>query len=391
MPAPVLATVLFVVDGLGLSGKTRALVDLACGLDRFRAEVATLDGAPGPLRDRLLAAGVPVHDVPCPDGLGLAAPWALRKLIRRIRPAVLHAFNQRPMLHGGLAALSAGMRATVGSLSAFACLVPDRPYDFLPQRLATATRRNRLRNRAVARLMRALVTVSPALGDRFCRWNGIPADKLTVISYAVDTARLGNVPPATAAAVRASFQVPPDAVVAGSVGRLVEQKDYPTQLRALAAAARQSPSLYMVLAGEGPLRPALGAQARALGIADRVRFLGHRNDVEAVLAALDVYVLASRFEPYGVALLEAKAAGRAIVATAVDEIPSLIDADTGVLVPPRAPEQLAEALVRLAADGGLRRRLGAAAARDALQRHGLSALVGGYQDIYQATIDGSCN
>jgi glycosyltransferase involved in cell wall biosynthesis len=380
-------TVLLVVDGLGLSGKTRALVDLACALDGFRAEVATLDAAPGPLRAQLTAAGVPVHDVPCPDGLGLTAARRLRALIHRVRPAVLHAFNQRPMLHGGLAALTTGVRATVGSLSAFACLVPDRAYDFLPQRLATATRRNRLRNRLVARLMRTLVTVSPGLGARFCRWNGIPARKLRVISYAVDTARLGGVDPARAAAVRASFGVPAGAVVAGSVGRLVDQKDYPTQLLAFAAAARAAPSLYMVLAGEGPLRGPIVEQARALGVADRVRLLGHRDDVDAVLAALDIYVLASRFEPFGVALLEAKAAGRAIVATAVDEIPTLIDEQTGVLVPPRAPEALAAALARLAGDEPLRRRLGAAAACDAVRRHGLPALVGDYQELYASLIN----
>src|SRR5436853_5944097 len=88
--AAAIGTVLFVVDGLGLSGKTKALCDLACGLDGFRAEVATLDEGPSPLRARLVAAGIPVHDVPCADGLGLAAPWRLRALVRQVRPAVVH-------------------------------------------------------------------------------------------------------------------------------------------------------------------------------------------------------------------------------------------------------------------------------------------------------------
>jgi glycosyltransferase involved in cell wall biosynthesis len=385
-------TVLFVVDGLGLSGKTKTLCDLACGLDGFRAEVATLDESPSPLRARLVSAGIPVHDVPCADGLGLAAPWRLRALVRQVRPAVVHAFNQRPMLYGGLAALASGVKATVGSLSAFACMVPDRQYDFLPQRLATASPRNRARNRAVAMLMRELVTVSPELGARFCHYNGIAERKMRIISYAVDTARLGAVPPPDVARARDSFALPAGAVVAGSVGRLVEQKDYPTQLRAFAAAARQVPALHMVLTGEGPLRADIERLARELGVFDRLRLLGHRDDVEAILAALDVYVLASRFEPYGVALLEAKAAGRAILATAVNEVPSLIAAEeTGLLVPARDPQAMGVALARLAADPDLRARLGSAAARDAARRHGLSNLLTAYQETYRGLLDHHVN
>ena len=115
-----------------------------------------------------------------------------------------------------------------------------------------------------------------------------------------------------------------DDVVIGSVGRLVEQKDYPTQLRAFALAAARVPSLRMVIAGDGPLRSMLEQLARELAIADRVRFLGNWDDVPALLRSVDLFALASKFEPFGVALLEAKAAGLPIVATAVNEIPEIV-------------------------------------------------------------------
>src|SRR5581483_11471603 len=122
----------------------------------------------------------------------------------------------------------------------------------------------------------------------------------------------------------------------------------------------------------GPLRAQMEDLARGLAVADRVRFIGHSNEIPVALRAIDVFVMASKFEPYGVALLEAKAAGTAIVATRVNEIPEILGetagdpaAVMGRLVPPEDPEAMAAAFVELAADAGARRALGERAARDA--------------------------
>src|SRR5262252_8189128 len=179
------------------------------------------------------------------------------------------------MLYGGLAAHILGIRATIGSLSAFACQVPDRSYAFLPQRLVTTSRRNVWRNRLASSSMRFIVGVTPSLGERFCRFNAVPLTKLRVIGYGADLSAADRVPHARALKLRCSLGFRPDDVVIGSVGRLVEQKDYPTQLRAFALAARQVPSLRMVIAGDGPLRASLEQITRELGISTLVRFLGN--------------------------------------------------------------------------------------------------------------------
>ena len=85
----------------------------------------------------------------------------------KLRPAVVHCYNPRPIIYGGVAARLSGIRATVGSLSAFACLIPDRDYPFLPQQLLSGSLRNRLRNRVAAHLMRYVVAISRSLGRRF--------------------------------------------------------------------------------------------------------------------------------------------------------------------------------------------------------------------------------
>ena len=174
----------------------------------------------------------------------------------------------------------------------------------------------------------------------------------------------------------------------GSVGRLVEQKDYPTQMRAFALAAARNPALLMLLVGDGPLRGDIEALAGSLGVAGRVRFAGHSNDVPVALRAMDVYVLASKFEPYGVAILEAKAAGTAIVATRVNEVPEILSEEqvggeaAGRLVPPEDPQAMADAFVALAADPAARQALGARAAREARVKHSLQAAIAAYQGLY---------
>ena len=385
------ATVLYLVDGLGLSGKTKALVDLIAGLDpaRYRAVVAYFNDEPGPLPERLRALGVELVHITCPDGLNLQVLRGLASLVRRLRPDVIHCYNPRTMLYGGLVARALGVRATLGSLSAFACLTPDGDYRFLPQKLFSTSRRNRLRNKVCCRLVGAVVTVSPTLGRNFCRYNGVDAARLRVVSYGVDADRFQRVTPEQIADFRRRQNLPADAVVIASVGRLVEQKDYPTQLRAYARAAAQEEGsrLLMLLVGDGPLRADLERLVGELGIAGRVRFAGHCDDVPTVLRAIDVFVLASKFEPYGVAILEAKAAGAPIVATRVNELPEILsedlgDAATGVLVPPEDPEAMAQAFLRLAGDAAGRRALGARAAREAREKHSLQGAIDAYQSLY---------
>ena len=380
------ARVLIVVDGLGLSGKTKSLVDLACALDRnrYRAVVCSLDSEGNELAGRLAAAGVPVHRVPCRDGLDVAAPWRLAAIVRRVRPAVVHCSNPRPMLYGGLAARGLGVHATVGSLSGFACHVLDRPYAFLPEPLRTATRRNRARNRITSILMRRLAVVSLSLGERYCRYNKISSDKLRVIPYGVPLADVMAQPDeGRVGGARRELGFAPDNVLVGSVGRLVEQKDYPVQLRGFALAAAQDPRLRMVLVGDGPLRARLEELAAELGVAARVAFAGMRADVPRIVAMLDIFVMTSKFEPYGIALLEAKAAGCAIVATKVNEVPDILSFGAcGLLVPPGAPDRVAQAILSLSRDHALRGRLARRAFDEARERHSFRAMLDGYQGLY---------
>jgi len=380
-------TIVYVVDSLGLSGKTRALANLALNLDRRRYSAFVVSFAPpeGMLADQLGAAGVPVEHVPCSDGLQPRVVPRLYKLMRQQRPALVHCFNPRPMLYGGLAAAALG-RPAIGSLSAFACMDPRREYAFLPQPLHTRTRLNRFRNRMLGWLMKRVAAVSRRAGAAFCDANDIPRRKLRVIGYGVDVDGVDRVAVDAVARVRAEIGASPGELLVGSVGRLVEQKDYPTQLRAFALAARHA-ALRMIVAGAGPLAESLKDLARRLGIADRVAWIGERRDVPAVLRSLDAFVIASKFEPFGVSVLEAMAAGLPIVSTDVNELPEILDGGrAGMLVHAERPEDLAEALVAMSSDSALRERLGSHARSVARTRYSLQSAVSAYVKLYDEVL-----
>jgi glycosyltransferase involved in cell wall biosynthesis len=149
----------------------------------------------------------------------------------------------------------------------------------------------------------------------------------------------------------------PAGPLALALGRLHPNKGFDVLLEALARA----PDIHLWLAGEGPERAALEHRARKLGLGDRVRFLGWRDDAPALLAACDFLVVSSRSEPLGNTIVEAWAAGRPVLATETAGPQELIaTGKTGLLVPAEDAEGLALAMARLADDDDLRARLAAA-------------------------------
>jgi len=168
---------------------------------------------------------------------------------------------------------------------------------------------------------------------------------------------LPNFPTVAAAGAPALTEKRPDAPLALALGRLHRNKGFDVLLEALARAA----GIHLWLAGDGPERAALERRARQAGVESRVRFLGWRDDVPALLAACDFLVVPSRHEPLGNTIVEAWAAKRPVIASETAGPKELIVADeTGLLVPPDDPRALALALDRMAEDADLRRSLAAA-------------------------------
>jgi glycosyltransferase involved in cell wall biosynthesis len=177
---------------------------------------------------------------------------------------------------------------------------------------------------------------------------------------------------------RAQLETPEDVPLALAMGRLHANKAFDVLLTAMT----QVPRLHLWLAGEGEERARLERQVAALDLGSRVRFLGWRDDVAALLAAADFLVCPSRREPLGNVVIEAWAAGLPVIAATSEGPRALIaDGDTGLLAPVEDAEALAAAMRRLAADGGLRARLGAAGRAAYAASFGEARIVALYRDF----------
>ncbi len=184
-----------------------------------------------------------------------------------------------------------------------------------------------------------LVGITPDLVDYFVR-EGWPRERATVIPNFVEDTPVAPLP-------RERFDTPADVPLVVAVGRLHENKAFDTLIEAVS----RLENAWLWLAGEGPLRAALEAQAAAAGIAGRIRFLGWQDDPLPAIAAADVYVVPSRHEPLGSVVLEGWVARRPMVAAASQGPNWLIESgETGLLVPIDAPQAMAEAIGSLLTD-----------------------------------------
>jgi len=152
---------------------------------------------------------------------------------------------------------------------------------------------------------------------------------------------------------------------------------------AFSLAIEKYPSMELWLVGDGPLRVKVKKKVEAKGLKEKVRFLGLRDDIPDLLAEASILVLPSDWEGVPLTVLEAMAAGKPVVATAVGGVPELVDeGKTGFLVPPQAPDALAGAILRLARDPELRKRMGEVARKRALERFDIRQTAQAYGELY---------
>jgi glycosyltransferase involved in cell wall biosynthesis len=241
----------------------------------------------------------------------------------------------------------------------------------------------RLVERTLARITDRVVTISPAQRDDIvARFRIAAASRTTVVPLGLDLDRLARLDP-HAPHLRHRFGIPEGALVVGYVGRFVAIKDLATLVRAFARVAAERPDAVLLLVGDGPLRSELGALVTALSLQERVRLAGWIEDLAPLYATIDICALSSLNEGTPVALIEAMAAARAVVATRVGGVADVVEHErTGLLVPPRQPEALADAIVSLAADPAERARMGAAGRQAVVGRFSPERLVDDIDRLY---------
>jgi glycosyltransferase involved in cell wall biosynthesis len=360
---------LFLCQNLGVGGAEELILGASTALPSVGVESGVVAlSRRGPIADEIAAAGVPVHLVSGQPGPRDPASFVrLVRLLQRERPDVVHTFLIVAGIYGRLAAFAAGVPLVLAA--------EQNVYERKPKRHA-------LFERLLATRTYRVVACCEVVGRFYQQQVGVSGSKIAVLYNAV---RFGRLPkPADAVSARMALGLPPDALVLGTLGRLTEQKGQRVLLRAVAELARTIPNVTLFLAGAGSLRESLEAEAASLGIAERVRFLGLRRDRETLYAAMDIFVLPSRWEGLSLALVEAMGAGRAVVATAVGGNPEVVqDGRTGLLVPTDDYHALTDALTHVALDRDLRNALGDAAAADVRARFSIEQHVAQLAALYR--------
>ena len=359
--------VLLLSTSLGMGGADRQILYLARALLEHNYEVRLVSMTPPEEMGRqALAQGLPITSLDMTRG---RADWqAFQRLVRLLRewqPHLLTSFMYHANLLGRLAGKWTGVPLIV-----------------------TSIRSERTGNISRDWLMRATnwmdhcsTTNSQEVANSLRKRGMLSAGKLSVIPNGVDVAAL-TAPAGEGSRIRRELGITPTEFVWLAVGRLLPQKDYATLLEAFQPLA--SAPARLLIAGRGPLLDELQARAQRLGIASQVSFLGVREDIAALLAAADGFVLSSAWEGMPNVVMEALAAARPVVATRVGGVPELVETGkSGVVVQPRDPTALSQAMRQLMTlPAEQRREMGSRGRRHVVAQFSLGAMADRWMALY---------
>lgn len=359
--------VLLLISSSGFYGAEAVVANLSMGLDRLgcRAVVGSLRNIHQPgngFEERIEELRIPLERIPCRRRVDPACAQRIRELLSSGEFDVLHTHGYKADFHGAWAARHSGVRLIATCHNWIATDLRGRMYDLL--------------DRLTLRSFRQVVAVSGPV-SRSLRRFGIPEDRIHIIPNGVDIRRF------SAASVRAQTAPAHEGPVLGFIGRLSDEKGLDLLLRAIPGILRRYPKTVLLVAGDGAARTRLEALAADLGVIGSVRFLGRRDDIEAIYTEFDVLALPSRNEGAPMTVLEAMAAGVPVLATRVGGVPEIVrEGQTGVLVDPNSVAAIEQGLIALLAAPDLRARMRVEARKLAETRHSCESMAREYMELY---------
>jgi glycosyltransferase involved in cell wall biosynthesis len=369
-------SIVFVINCLEIGGAEIQVTRLAQGMIRRGYRVAVVSMLkPGPLAEPLTAMGAEVHTLGMRAGVpNPLAILRLRRILRQFRPHIVHSH----IVHANL--LSRITRL-VAPIPVLVCTAHN---------LCEGGRILELSYRYTDALADLTTNVSQAAVDRYISVGAAPANRIRFVPNGLDLR--GFVPDAAMRAQLRNELGLGDAFVWLAVGRFREQKDYPNLLRAFATLDAQHASVanMLVIAGSGDREPEAKHLSVSLNVTSRVRFLGMRSDIPALMNMADAFVLSSAWEGMPLVLQEASASSLPIVATDVGGCREVaIDGVNAFLAPPQDPQALASAMRKLLALAPAdHQRMGRAGRNQVVSNYDMEHVLDRWESIYAELTDG---
>jgi len=366
-------TVAYLINSLAPGGAERFLVDLIKHLPKQRVEPVVLClYREGEFAKELESVGVPIQVIGVPRKFGFGGYRLVFRAIRQARPDILHCH----LLEGCWYGLPSGWLARVPIRIAHL----QNCHWYLPLKL-------RLFDRFVFQFGHAALGCSKAVLKFYKEKMRYPEQKLYLVYNGIDVNRFKDLPSKNEA--RQLLGLQQDEIVVATVASLTPQKGHEFLIRAIPKIVAAFPRVRFLFVGDGVLRSDLEFLANNLGVREHIQFMGKRFDVPKILAASDIFVLPSLWEGFGIALVEAGLSGIPAVASRIDGIVEVIeDGKSGILVPPKDTEALAEAILTLIQRPDLRHQMGRVAREVCLARFDISAIARYVLSIYEELLSG---
>ena len=363
-------TICHVIHALGVGGAEVLVDQMIRRMQKdFRCIVAVLDEI-GEIGTRLQEDGFIVEHLHRQPGIDRGCATRLRQFADREGAEILHAHQCTPFFQAMLSRGLTGRRPVV--FTEHGRHFPDAP-----------SRKRAIVNRMLLKRCDRLFGCGAAVRQALIDNEGLPESRVEVIYNGVDLKALSKPTLGARERIRAEFGYSANDFVVVQVARLHELKDHQTALKAVDEARHKIPGLRLLLAGDGDQRSAIEQTIRERGLEQTVTLAGTRKDIADLLSASDVFLMSSISEGIPLTVIEAMAARRPVVSTAVGGLPELIEHGvSGMLAPSGDASSLAASLVQLYQNADLRNQMADVAATRAQEKFSLQGMLNSYRDVY---------
>lgn len=373
--------ILHFIDSEGVYGAERVILNLS---QKMLAQpefipvigciVSTVDAA-NPLYDAALAAGIEAHKIVIANSKLLRDVPRAADQLKSLGISLIHSHGYKPSVFGFFIARRAGIP-----------VISTCHLWFNPKQGPLKMRVMIWMEKKLYRYFPKIIAVSDPIKDILAQ-AGLPAQKLDLVRNGVDIPDV-QLNDQQKTELRAQLGLAPDDLVILNSGRLARQKAQWILVKAASILQQRGRKIQVLIVGEGALRPELEAQIAQDNVSNCVKLLGFRSDINELLAISDIFALPSLDEGMPMSLLEAAAAAKPIIATAVGDIAKLVrPGESGLIIPTENPQALADAIASLQDDNALAQRLAASANKQMRAEYSSDAMCTRYQGIYRELLN----
>ncbi len=373
--------ILFVMTGKPhiFGGGKRVFMQIMKGLSKYTFNVLSCCSLSTQQEEELHTEGVRIIETHLSGYNPIVSILRLSNIMRNEDIRIVHSQGGRADFYSRVAAFIARIPILVSSTA----VLVDRYDVSFPRRMLYV-----FCDRITEQVVNKFVVVSESLRESLIRDHGIAPERITKIYNGIE---LDRYRPSLECqgSFRTECLVGEDDFLVGSVGRLVYEKGYEFLLKATPLILASCPRAKIVIVGDGPLKSKLRNLTRELGIVESCLFVGFREDIANILSSLDVFVLPSIMEGLPIVILEAMAMAKPIVASDIDGIREQVEnGRTGILIPPRDPQALAEGITQLLRDKYQAQRFGMEARKQVEEMFDIRQQVALHEEVYKGLLKG---